>query len=617
VSDGPDPDVEDTDDAPPPHGPLHRLLLGLGVPAADVDQAERDGTLALLSLELAVSRDAQHFDLEEAAARSGIDPELLRAFWRALGFPDPRPGEKLMGPRDLEMLGAVVSFINGGAIQADLALQMARVIGAATERMASAQVDAIEIRERQLRPDPDEQLEMVRERARELLPLLPRIMEMVWRRQLGAAARRRRLRASEEEGAERVLVGFADLVGFTAQAQQIDEQELADVVTRFENIAYEVIGRHRGRVVKLIGDEVMFMHERVVEGAVLALDLSEAYRRDDELSDVRVGLACGPVLEREGDIYGHTVNLASRITNVAYPGAVVVSQEVSQELEEVEGLELHSIRQHYLKDIGRAPLWTLRRAGAEAPAVSRRVRDVYARRRDSVLLREARRREVPAVQTRGELLATLRTVLGDDAPPPEGHDGEPAAQELPSAAASDVPSAVDAVTPAEGDAEADPAAAALDFPTTEEIEVLTEVVLEAEVDVDVKVELLADLEAARRVAPLQAEAARRTEEADREVDDRLAAIEREVTRKLNEAQQDYERRVEEALREAEQKAEQVQEAAARKVNRMEAEVERKAEVAARDARRAAERKAAKHKADKDRNRDAKGKDRDGKSKRGR
>ncbi len=123
-------------------------------------------------------------------------------------------------------------------------------------------------------------------------------------------------------------MGFADLVGFTALAQQVTDAELAEVVDQFEHLAYDVVVAGGGRVVKMIGDEVMFLLDDPVAAAEIALGLADASRDASELSDVRVGLAMGPVLEREGDAFGPTVNLASRATGIAYPGTVVVSPEV-------------------------------------------------------------------------------------------------------------------------------------------------------------------------------------------------------------------------------------------------------------------------------------------------
>ena len=90
--------------------------------------------------------------------------------------------------------------------------------------------------------------------------------------------------------------------------------------------------------------------------------LAETYHDDESLSDVRVGMACGPVLEREGDLFGPTVNLASRIVNIAYAGSVVVSDDVHSALAEDEPLVWRSMRTRHLSDIGRVTLWVVRRA---------------------------------------------------------------------------------------------------------------------------------------------------------------------------------------------------------------------------------------------------------------
>ena len=148
--------------------------------------------------------------------------------------------------------------------------------------------------------------------------MIPRVLELVWRRRLAAAAQRRLVRAGAEDGAP-VCVGFADLVGFTAQTQQLDTTELADVVGRFESIAYDVVAAHGGRVVKTIGDEVMFVHDDAVQACRTALVLARRYRTTRRSPTCASGWPAGPVLERDGDVYGPTVNLASRIVSIAYP----------------------------------------------------------------------------------------------------------------------------------------------------------------------------------------------------------------------------------------------------------------------------------------------------------
>ncbi|MGZ4718107.1 MAG: adenylate/guanylate cyclase domain-containing protein [Acidimicrobiales bacterium] len=523
---------------------LRDAVLGFGVPVDVVDRAEQDGTLELLALEHSVSLEVPQYDLIEVAARSGIDSTQLRALWRALGFPDPRPGERVFTDTDVEMLSDVVRFIDAGALEADLALQMSRVIGSSLNRIATALVDAADsqVTARREAGESPEAAQMAAVQAADVLPLLPQIMEQVWRRHLGAAARRRIVRATADEG-QIVCVGFADLVGFTAQTQELPEHQLAEVVGRFETIAFELTSAHGGRVVKMIGDEVMFTCDDVITGAELALDMAATYRQDDHLSDVRVGMASGRVLERDGDVFGSVVNLASRVTNVAFPGAVIVSQDMHDALEGDDRFVFRSLRSHYLKDIGRVPLWALRLAGDESKQPFQHERRRRSARKSFTLSYVARPvfDEVESVAP-GALAGTERPTA----------DGGP---------------------------------------TTEQLEAISEAVLEADIDTELQVELLADIEASRRLQELEAEAHRRADLADLQAEKAVAEAEAEARRKVEEAESEARRRIEQALSEAERKTRRATADADRKVAQAEETAERKAKAAKRDARRKAERKA--------------------------
>ena len=111
----------------------------------------------------------------------------------------------------------------------------------------------------------------------------------------------------------------------------------------------------------MIGDEVMFTTEAVEAAARISLGLLEACAADDVVPDVRVGLATGPTLLWEGDVYGPTVNLASRLVNIARPGTILVSEELCDGLEEVDDLTLRPIPRVNLKGIGRTRPRVLRR----------------------------------------------------------------------------------------------------------------------------------------------------------------------------------------------------------------------------------------------------------------
>jgi adenylate cyclase len=532
---------------------LAAVLLDLGVTRAEIDEARSAGALELLALEKVVSLEDPRFDIDEVAALSGIGAERIREYWRALGFPDPRPGEKLFTEGDVEMMSAIMSFIAEGALEPDLAVQMARVIGSSLARIAAAQVDAIEARRT---AEPGERSLASARATAEVLALMPTVMEYVWRRQLASVARRRMTRGTGEGG--ELVVGFADLVGFTAKTQQLREHELAEVVGRFEVVAFDVVAEAGGRVVKMIGDEVMFVHDDATKGAELALDLADTFRSDPNLSDVRVGLAYGPTLERDGDVYGPVVNLASRIVTIAYPGTVVVSEELFDVLRGDDRFALRSLRSHYLKDIGRVSLWALRRpGGVEAPYSHERRRRAARQlllERWAELHGDPRQLATEEVLSSGLLEAGLGAVGGGEE-----------AERLP----------------------------------TGQYEAITEAVLESDLEPELQVEVLGELEAARRLHRLEQEAQQKAAEADLEAERRLEEIEREAHRRVEEAEREARRKVEQALEEAEEKSRKVNEEATRKVQRVAEKAERQADRVEKEAKVEAERKAKRKKRGRD------------------
>jgi len=205
--------------------------------------------------------------------------------------------------------------------------------------------------------DPAVQEPAIAAQAAGLLSTMPSVLEAVYRTHLRAAARQRIVEASREEGASTVLVGFADLVGFTAMSQQVSEVELANIVGLFEDLVFDVITAQGGRVVKTIGDEVMFAVGDPNAAAEIALALVEGTRAEEDLSDVRVGLASGAVLEREGDLYGPVVNLASRMVELARPGSVLTSDDVHAALAGNASFGFQRLRSRKIRDIGRVEVW--------------------------------------------------------------------------------------------------------------------------------------------------------------------------------------------------------------------------------------------------------------------
>ncbi|CAN5799849.1 hypothetical protein BH10ACT1_BH10ACT1_11230 [soil metagenome] len=373
---------------------MSSLLRSVGMTDAEIDEARSHRHLELLAIEHLVLPETPSHDLAEIAEATGLSTALIAQMWRSLGFVEPRPGDRIFTEFDVGMLGTIGRFLDMGMIDDDLVVQMARVIGSSLARVASALVDAIDPAEPTNHhmgetAHGDDDFAAV---APVLLPTLLQVMDFVWRRHVQAEVRARMSREHAGTDPDHRAVGFADLVGFTALSQQVTAHELAAVVDRFEGIAYDTVSRLGGRVVKMIGDEVMFAVADVRAAAEIALTLSETYRDDDELSDVRVGLASGPVLQREADLFGPVVNRASRIVNIAFPGAVVCSGEVHEALAEEPGFVWKTIGPRNLKNIGKVPLFVLRREAAAVPDLAGR-EEAESRRADR---RAARVAEIAA-----------------------------------------------------------------------------------------------------------------------------------------------------------------------------------------------------------------------------
>jgi adenylate cyclase len=402
-----------------------REILHLhGATDEEIDKALDDDVLDLFVFDRVLVPSRKRYTRREVAELTGVNHETLLRFWRALGFPNVSDDERSFTDLDLEAVRLFQGMQALGATRTDTALQMARVIGSSMSRIAEAEL----VPGHMFNSDYDQVLaaDSFASVADVTIPAMARLLEFVWRRQVAAGIRRAMMLRSRgaAPGESPVLaVGFADMVGFTLLSQHLSDPELAAVVRRFEELSHDIVTGLGGRVVKMIGDEVMFVVESVDDAARIGLDLADAYADDELLSDVRVGLAVGPVLLREGDYFGSTVNLAHRIVNIGNPGTVLVSDEFQTALRAVASDEYTTkpLRPRLLKDLGRVQLWWLGRAGHEADgtgvAADRR-RHVRWERLSEVL------RDLDEVRGVGERLLSGNPSSGSVGPQAGGGDPE-------------------------------------------------------------------------------------------------------------------------------------------------------------------------------------------------
>lgn len=301
----------------------------------------------------------------EVSSLAGVPAEQGGRFWQALGFPSVATNEAAFTQRDVEALGLVARLIEGDGPDHDVLLQMARATGQALSRVAHMHVlsvaEAIDAVARDETLTNNEAADRIADIAETLVRHHEPSLGYIWRRHVLAAISHVVAGAvTPGEEAEGAVVGFADLVDFTATAQQLKDHELADIVEHFERIIYQEIPDRGGRVVKTLGDEVMFTNPSPHAAAETALAIAAACRQDDVLPEVRGGMAFGTMLAWEGDVYGPTVNLAHRLVGVARPGTVIVGADLAQRLEDDEAFTLVEIRDVKLKGIGRTKPFVLR-----------------------------------------------------------------------------------------------------------------------------------------------------------------------------------------------------------------------------------------------------------------
>lgn len=280
-------------------------------------------------LERTLLGGSRRYNRLEVSDRSGVPLDRAQRLWRALGFPDADDDDVVFTDLDVQALRTVQELVELGLLDDDTQIATTRAMGQTLSRLAEWQVSVVT----HVLEDLDANSpELVTETARELVPVLEGLIGYVWRRHLAAAASRA-LANPEEVVARTMVVGFADLVGYTALTRNADEDELARVVGGFESVASDVVAEQGGRVVKTVGDEVMFAVDEPEVGAEIALRLLEAVAADGSLPGLRVGLGCGTVLARLGDVYGEPVNLASRLTSVARPDSILIDREMATAIE--------------------------------------------------------------------------------------------------------------------------------------------------------------------------------------------------------------------------------------------------------------------------------------------
>ncbi|GAA2353711.1 adenylate/guanylate cyclase domain-containing protein [Nonomuraea africana] len=294
-------------------------------------------------------RQPARYTSHQVAAMAGVPVYRARRYWRALGFANVADDAVVFTDADVEALRTLVSLVGDGSYDEEHMLLVTRALGRATAALAESQAELGAETLDQAGVPLAERSTAWRARADRVVPSLEQLLVYTWRRQLASAAGRI---VDQEVGTVRLAVGFADMVGFTRMSRQIPEKELAGLVERFEGRSADVVTSSGGRVVKTLGDSVLFVADSAAVAAEIALRLIQVHAPDRAMPDLRVGLALGLVISRMGDVFGTTVNLASRLTSLAPAGGVLVDPELAGGLTGTAGFALTPAEPMTAKGLG-------------------------------------------------------------------------------------------------------------------------------------------------------------------------------------------------------------------------------------------------------------------------
>jgi adenylate cyclase len=321
---------------------LMRTLERAGVPLEGVAEVIGRSELSLGFLDLPYyERLAAAGDVtfEELSEETNVPVELLMGVREAAGSGEPQPQDRVR-ESELPVIRLIEAQIAEG-FRPRVIERWLRVYGDCLRRVAETEGDwwhtEIELPLLATGMNPTEMLEAAdRGAVQRIAPFLDKALLGLYHGQQEHAWMKNILDGIEaalsEAGIHSRLqeppaICFLDLTGYTRLTEESGDEAAAELAESVSRIVQRTSTRHGGKPTKWLGDGVMLYFPEPGRGVVAALEMVEGLATSS-LPPAHVGLQAGPALFQEGDYFGRTVNIASRIADYARPGEVVVSQEV-------------------------------------------------------------------------------------------------------------------------------------------------------------------------------------------------------------------------------------------------------------------------------------------------
>lgn len=295
----------------------------------------------------------------EVAVLAGVPLEIADRLWTAMGFPLPPDQARIHTDTDLAALRRAGDLLRSGVTDPQLLAGLARAMGLNLSRLAQTHAQLLSAH-----PEPPADVQ-----AALSAPAIAELIDYVWRRHLHAAMQGLvdSTASAAEATQQRMVVGFADLDGYTGLSRQLDAVELTSLVDAFEDLTSTVVTQGGGRVVKTGGDDVLFTSADPAAAAGIALDIVDRLAEHPQLPGVSIGLAYGLVVRRHGDVFGPVVNLASRLTGLAKPGSVLADRDLAAELAGSTGLRAQPLRRRSVGGYGQLAAYRVERRAEADP----------------------------------------------------------------------------------------------------------------------------------------------------------------------------------------------------------------------------------------------------------
>jgi adenylate cyclase len=325
-----------TSEAEPERAELVDWLVGQGFTPEEITSSFSP---MLLPARRVLGDDGHYVSARETSELTGLELEQLIRFQRAAGLPAvDDPDARVFLQRDADAAVHIKRFLDLG-IDPDLMLNIVRVLAQglanACEVMNVAALAAV------LQPGASEldiakgTHALVGAAAPLLGPMINDLLLLQLRHTLEneAVNAGERATGAPRPEAKMMAASFADLVGFTALGEELAPEDLERLANRLAEVAHDV-AKPPVRFIKTIGDAVMFVSPDAPALLDAVLALMDAAAADEMLPRLRVGVAYGSAVSRAGDWFGRPVNLASRVTAAARPGAVLVSESAREQIGE-------------------------------------------------------------------------------------------------------------------------------------------------------------------------------------------------------------------------------------------------------------------------------------------